>query len=318
MEHTYCNACSQQDGTTVARRTYQDTVFRKLFSEPENAIELFNALEDADYGSDTEVEFTTLDDAFYAGLKNDLGFIIDRKFLVLSEAQSTINNNMPLRQLEYLARTYEKLIPVGELYGKSNVEIPVPEFFVVYTGSENWDAAELRLSDCFKSPASENSLELVVKIIKMQYNSSKEETSDYLERSEKLRGYSTLLGYVKQYRKEGRELKDAFDLAIRSCIEENVLSDFLKKNSSEVMRMLYNEITSEEFAEIRAKEAAKEYYGKGLEQGRSEGLEQGKIVGLIEACRDLGLSRDDTAKKLIEKLSLSEEAAEDYMKEFWV
>ena len=69
------------------RRNYQDTVFHMLFSERENAIELFNALEGTDYGPDTEVKFTTLEDAIYAGLKNDLGFIINRKFLVLSEAQ---------------------------------------------------------------------------------------------------------------------------------------------------------------------------------------------------------------------------------------
>ena len=84
------------------RRNYQDSVFRMLFSEPKNAIELFNALEGTDYGPETKVEFTTLEDAVYAGLKNDLGFIIDQRFLVLSEAQSTINNNMPLRQLEYI------------------------------------------------------------------------------------------------------------------------------------------------------------------------------------------------------------------------
>lgn len=95
-----------------------------LFSEPENAIELFNALEGTHYSSDTKVEFTTLDDAVYVGLKNDLGFIIGGKFLVLTEQQSTINNNMPLRQLEYIARTYEKLIPAMDLYGRSNIKIP--------------------------------------------------------------------------------------------------------------------------------------------------------------------------------------------------
>lgn len=128
---------------------HQDTVFRKLFSEPQNAIELFNALEGTDYGPDTVVEFTTLEDSLYAGLKNDLGFIIDEKFLVLSEAQSTINNNMPLRQLEYISRTYEKLVPTENLYGESNTRIPVPELFVVYTGKKKWNASELRLSDSF-------------------------------------------------------------------------------------------------------------------------------------------------------------------------
>ncbi|MEY8295475.1 MAG: hypothetical protein ACLRJC_02270 [Emergencia timonensis] len=294
------------------RRNYQDTVFHMLFSERENAIELFNALEGTDYGPDTEVKFTTLEDAIYAGLKNDLGFIINRKFLVLSEAQSTINNNMPLRQLEYIARTYEKIISVSELYGRCNIQIPTPEFFVIYTGRERWDTCELRLSDSFLDSAPKNSLELVVKIVKMKYNKGENETLDILERSEKLRGYSTLLEYVKQRRDEGCELKEAIDEAVRRCISEGILRDFLKSNSPEVMRMLFNEITSEEFAEIRANEAAKEFYEKGIEKGIEKGA-----ASLIETCKELGLSRAETAEKLVDKLTLSEDTAEAYLIEFW-
>lgn len=139
------------------RRTYQDTVFRMLFSERENVIELFNALEGTNYGPETEVEFATLGDALYADLKNDLGFIIDNRFLILTEQQSTINENMCLRQLEYIGRTYEKLVPALKLYGKRNIKIPTPEFFVVYTGSEKWNASRLRLSDSFLNQAPENS-----------------------------------------------------------------------------------------------------------------------------------------------------------------
>lgn len=294
------------------RRNYQDSVFRMLFSEPKNAIELFNALEGTDYGPETKVEFTTLEDAVYAGLKNDLGFIIDQRFLVLREAQSTINNNMPLRQLEYIARTYEKLIPVSELYGKRNIKIPVPEFFVVYTGKEKWDATELRLSHSFVDRVHENSLELVVKIVKMEYNRGEDETLDILERSEKLRGYSTLLKYVKQYRDEGCDVRASIDRAVRRCISEEVLRDFLERNSPEVRRMLFDEITSEEFAEIRAKEAATEFYEKGMKKGIKKG-----IAGLIETCQEFGLSKEDTLIKVMDKLSLSEESADEYIKEFW-
>lgn len=44
----------------------------------------------SDYGLDTELEFSTLEEAVYAGLKNDLGFINDRKFLILSEVQRSL------------------------------------------------------------------------------------------------------------------------------------------------------------------------------------------------------------------------------------
>lgn len=154
----------------------------------------------------------------------------------------------------------------------------------------------------------ENSLELVVKIVKMEYNRGEDETLDILERSEKLRGYSTLLKYVKQYRDEGCDVRASIDRAVRRCISEEVLRDFLERNSPEVRRMLFDEITSEEFAEIRAKEAATEFYEKGMKKG---------IAGLIETCQEFGLSKEDTLIKVMDKLSLSEESADEYIKEFW-
>ena len=290
------------------KRNHQDTVFRMLFSEKENAIELFNALEDTNYGPDTEVEFTTLEDAVYTNLKNDLGFIIDKQFIILTEHQAAINHNMPLRQLEYLARTYEKLVDAVALYGSKRVKIPTPEFFVVYTGSQKWKTTTLRLSDSFLHKPPENSVELVVKIIKMHYNNDDEQSQKVLERSEKLRGYSLLLECIKDYRSQGKDAKEAVNMAIQRCISEGILKDFLEKNSPEVGSMLFKEITSEEFAEIRAKEAAEEYYNKG----RSEGIELG-ITNLIAAYREFHLSDDQILKKLIEKYQIEETEALAYL-----
>lgn len=117
-------------GAREPLRSHQDSVFRMLFSDKASVIELFNALEDADYGADTEVEFTTLEDAVYADLKNDLGFIIDNRHIILTEHQSTISNNMPLRLLEYIARTFERITDAAKLYQSSLVKIPAPEFFI--------------------------------------------------------------------------------------------------------------------------------------------------------------------------------------------
>lgn len=55
--------------TDNANRTYQDTVFRRLFSTKEKLIELYNALENTNYGPDTPVEITTLEDVFYIDRK---------------------------------------------------------------------------------------------------------------------------------------------------------------------------------------------------------------------------------------------------------
>ena len=54
----------------------------------------------------------------------------------------------------------------------------------------------------------------------------------------------------------------------------------------------------------------------GIEIGIDKGIEKGAFA-LISVCREIGLSYDDTRRKLIEKLELDAPAAKRYMEEFW-
>ncbi|MDE7254314.1 MAG: Rpn family recombination-promoting nuclease/putative transposase [Acetatifactor sp.] len=56
---------------------------------------------------------------------------------------------------------------------------------------------------------------------------------------------------------------------------------------------------------------------RGIEQGIEQGIELGMARGIIEMCQDLGLSQDETLQKLMEKLSLSEEAAKEQLEKYW-
>lgn len=262
--------------TSKENRQYQDSVFRMLFREKESAIELYNALENTHYGMDTEVEFTTLDDALYHGLKNDLGFLIDdARFVMISEHQSTINENMPIRQLQYVGRTYEKVLDARRLYNKSRVTLPTPLFYVLYTGEDPWNKKELRLSDSYTVKKGENALELVVKVIDLRYN----EHNEILQKSEKLKGYSYLLHLIHENRKSGMTLRQAIDEAVVQCLREHVLEDFLSTHSAEVGSMLFHDITVEEFIELRVEEAVGEAVKEAKEKGLAEGREKGQVEG---------------------------------------
>ena len=285
---------SKENKETKVNRTLQDTLFRFIFHDKESAIELYNALEGTNYDMDTEFEFTTLKNLFYVQGRNDLGFQIAGKFVVLTEHQSTVNYNMPVRFLDYVAQTYQNLLleKQDDLYHRKVVPLMTPEFFVIYTGKEDWDETELHLSDAFIADPPKNSMDLVVKIIDVRYN--KEEAALVLSRSEKLRGYSLLLKYVRDYREEGYEPKKAVDLSVRRCVAEDVLRDFLIKYGREVREMLYEAITAEEFAEIRGREEREE----GRAEGRAEGLAEGRAEGLAEGRAEEKLS---IAKKLLIK-----------------
>ena len=249
-------------------RTHKDSTFRLLFSEKARAIELYNAVSNEHLPPDTELIYTTLENAVYVDRKNDLGFVINNHHLVLSEQQSTINFNMPLRCLGYASRTIENLTGTEGIYGKHQIKFPAPEFYTFYTGTETWDSRQLRLSESFLAKPKENSLELIVNVINLNYDKQDE----ILTKSPTLLGYSKLLHYIRQYAAElGGNLKTAIDQAVKRCIKEDALADFLRKYTREVTGMLFQEITAEEFAEIRAKEA----YNDGLKDGFSDGFDNG-------------------------------------------
>ncbi len=265
------------------QRNHKDSTFCLLFSEPARAIELYNAVTGENLPPDTELTYTTLKNAIYIDRNNDLSFVVNDRYLVMSECQSTVNRNIPMRCLGYVNRTLENLAGREVLYGRNLVKFPAPEFYLFYVGKEPWDRKTLRLSESFLVDPKENSLELVVNLINLSYT----ETSEILQRSPSLLGYSKLLYHIQEeLSANGGDLKQAIDTAVKACMDEGLIADFLHKHSKEVTGMLFEEITVEEFAEIRAREA----YADGEKAGRAEGEKSGLARGAAQEKREIAKS----------------------------
>ncbi len=135
-------------------RNHKDTVFRMLYKNPKNALELYNGLCGKHYTDETQLRYNTLENAVYMNIKNDVSFLIHDQ-TVLYEQQATWNPNMPLRNLYYIAdifHNYEKNEQELSIYGTCRIELPNPEFVVFYNGGGKYpEYSELRLSDSFRS-----------------------------------------------------------------------------------------------------------------------------------------------------------------------
>ena len=234
-------------------RQFKDSVFTWLMADKARIIELYNALEGTNYDMDTNVEILTLENVLFLGRYNDLCFMIDGKFVILVEHQSSINQNMPLRALLYLARAYEKILQNVSVYKEKLLKIPTPEFFVFYNGTKPYPVeAELKLSDAFIEAT--DTLELTVKVININYH----EGSKLLEQSPTLKSYSYFVDCVRQFRNQGHSLTEALESSVKKCVKEGILSDFLKNHSSEVFNMLFEEFNLEDALRIKAEEAKEE------------------------------------------------------------
>ncbi|MBQ9990742.1 MAG: hypothetical protein IJP31_07360, partial [Lachnospiraceae bacterium] len=99
----------------AANREHKSTVFAMLYEDRERLLSLYNALNHSHYEDPDELVIVTLKNAIYMAMKNGVAFVLDHR-LNLYEHQSTPNANMPLRDLFYVSREYEKMVGGRSLY----------------------------------------------------------------------------------------------------------------------------------------------------------------------------------------------------------
>lgn len=262
-------------------REYRDSVFVNLLtSDKRNLLSLCKAL-DKTITTD-EIELIKLENTLYQGIKNDVSCKIGNRLIFLVEHQSTINENMPLRFLEYIARIYLEILDVRERYAKFLVEIPTPEFYVLYNGDEYYPSEqELCLSDAFSQKDSKPQLELIVKVININF----EGNTGLLKECDILREYSEFIYQVKinkiKYGKAG------YDKAIRYCIKNNILKDYITSHAKEVEGMLFAEYDYNMDIQVQREEC----YNAGIKEGIKEGT-----LSLAKSFRNMGFPIDKIAQ----------------------
>lgn len=56
---------------------------------------------------------------------------------------------------------------------------------------------------------------------------------------------------------------------------------------------------------------------EGLEEGRLKGIKEG-IKALVETCHELGISKEETIKRMEDKFKLTAEEAGKYVNDYWI
>ena len=285
----------------TADRKYKDTVFRMLFSDRENLLSLYNAVNRTAYENPEELEIVTLENAIYMGMKNDLAFIIDTN-LFLYEHQSTYNPNMPLRDLFYISSEYQKLVNKKSLYSSSLQKIPAPNFIVFYNGTEKEEESwENSLSEAYENLTGEPRLEL--KVITLNINEG--HNKELMEQCRTLREYAQYVARVRKYTKE-MSLDAAVERAVNECIQEGILENFLRANRAEVIAMSIFEYNKEE----EEKKLRKAEYEAGYDSGYDTGYGSGFDAGTENKAKETAIllaDEGDSIEKIAKVLQIKEE-----------
>ena len=222
---------------------HKDRVFKYLFGNPENrqwTLSLYNAVNGSSYENPEEIEYNTIEDAVYLGMRNDVSFIIVDE-LHLWEHQSTYNPNMPMRFFLYAAKLYEKYIAGSDYYPYSSVlqPAPRPKCICFYNGTATQPERKiLRLSEAF---GSEGDIEVIVTMLNINYGKNRE----LMEACEPLSEYAWLVETIRKNQRTMRNLETAIDAAIDEMPDEFVIKRFLLMNKAEVKGMFLTEYDQE-------------------------------------------------------------------------
>ena len=272
---------------TKVQRHYKDSIFRMLFKGKETLLSLYNALNRTHYADVSGLEITTLENAVYMNYKNDVSFVFDFE-LMLYEHQSTVNSNMPLRDLFYVTdilqrRTYNK-----DFYGSKLIMLPSPRFVVFYNGTDPQPERQtLKLSEAYEKRQENPELELTVTV----YNINLGYNEEIMDACRTLKEYAIYVERVRNYAKQ-MPLTEAVEKAVDECIEEGILEEFLTKNRAEAIKVSIYEYDEELHFRTLYEEGHEAGWEKGerrlarVNQLTSILIELGRIDDLKRATQD--------------------------------
>jgi predicted transposase/invertase (TIGR01784 family) len=130
-------------------------------------------------------------------------------------------------------------------------------------------------------------------------NINKGHNEAIISESGSLHGYVELMAEVRQNTDSGLKLEEAIKKAVYDCIDKNILAEFLKNNSSEVINMLTYEYKIEDEIAVVKEEYERRGEQRGEQRGERRGERRGKLTQALETAKillSMGMSFGDIAK----------------------
>ncbi len=262
-------------------REIKSSVFTDLFGDDElvgkkNFLSLYNALHGTNLKyEETHMERKLIPQSLVKSFSTDVTMEVNGKLIIFVEHQSTINNNMPLRFLEYFVHILYGIVPAKARYRKSLYKIPTPEFHVLYNGTAPMPKeVELKLSDAFLVTQEEAQCELKVKVLNIGGKNGLKlpivQKCDILEEYCKFMEMILTKEILLNPESTKEEAAATLEEIIRDCIKKGILTDYLTRKGSEVINMFLDEYDYDTDIAVQREEAMEEGISKGLHQKAQE------------------------------------------------
>ena len=184
-----------------------------------------------------------------------------------------------------------------------------------YNGTrEEQDRKVLKLSDLFRRPSGEKEpcLECKTLMLNINYGHNRE----LMKKCRRLEEYAIFVDTIRKNQTKGKDLQEAVEAAVESCIAGGVLADILRAQKAEVVQMVLEGFDQEAYEKAMKKEGYEDGYQDGKEAGKKEELERG-ICGLIHSLREFDIPKEQILQKLQDTYKLTKKEAMGYVEKYW-
>ena len=207
----------------TVKRNYKDSLFRDIFKDEKRLAEIYAGMFDEPVAA-IDIELAALDWTFFTGIRNDVSFLVRQQYIVLLEHQSTLNANMPLRMLDYIAQLYRQYIDADAIYRERLIAFPAPRLHVLYNGEAEMPSRwEMRLFDAFASQKGD--MEVVVHV----WNINDSSKHGILRKCRALKACSVFVGQVRNMVRHVCDMESSVRQAIQYCIDHDWLREYFKQ-----------------------------------------------------------------------------------------
>ena len=270
------------------RHTLKDHIFQDLFKNPDRLLRCYQELHPEQTNVSTkDLERITLDRDLLNQMHNDLAFTVERKLVILMEAQAKWGYGILIRLLIYLGMIYTKFISMNGLniHELARKSVPEPEFYIVYVGTKRKNPPKWlsMAKDFFQNQFSW--LNLKARVI-------------YAEDENDILGQYIIFCHVLDEQIKGLgKTKDAVREAIRICKSRNVLKEYLMSREKEVIDMVDVLFDEKRNAQLDYRDT--------------------KIKGAVTFARSCGMTKQQIEEQLKNAFKLTDVAAWNYAELYW-
>ena len=282
-------------------RNSKSGLFSFVFSQAEALVDLHRVVRGGEISA-SDIEHIDLDELLQRTHRyNDTAFRTkDNRLLVFFEHQSTLNENMPFRFLEYAVDTIRvmKVLAEDDRFKEKLTQFPRVEFYVAYNGKKKLSSDE-REAKVISVDLGDIFVKATVKTI--HFESLPEPIAK--NHCDKVAGYAFFTMMFEKGKKEGLTPYKAFVAAVEESLRIGYLVDvWSRKECVDMFAEIYT------YDDQLREEGREEGRAEGREEGREKGREEGLNVS-ARIIQDLkkGMPLQSVCEKYNVSLKLVEE-----------